>query len=294
MGMPSIDSHFTTPAFHLDKVGPLKPRSRWSSRDWLSHFGDSGTTFGVSQYLDSAIEAAQAAGGMLRANFGRPLNVDANEAHDIKLELDRRSQELIEALLLARFPDHAIYGEEGMRGDPNSEFQWVIDPIDGTVNFFYGIPHFAISIALRRAGTIITGVIYDPMRDELWAVEEGGTPTLNGQPITVSTRTSLGEAVVSVGVAKSIDSIDRGMPLFDRLVQSAKKCRMMGSAALDIAYVASGRLDAYVESTISLWDVAAGILLVERAGGVVALEPHESAAEKYSIVASSGKIDLGI
>lgn len=248
----------------------------------------------MSEYLNSAVEAAHAAGGLLRANFGRPLNVDANEAHDIKLELDRRSQELIESLLLARFPDHAIYGEEGMRGDANSEFQWVIDPIDGTVNFFYGVPHFAISIALRRAGKIITGVIYDPMRDELWAVEEGGTPTLNGQPIAVSTRNTIGECIVSVGVAKSIDSINRGLPLFDRMARSAKKCRMMGSAALDIAYVASGRLDAYIESTISLWDVAAGILLVERAGGTVSLEPHEAAPEKFSIVATSGNVDLGL
>lgn len=248
----------------------------------------------VSEYLISAVDAAQAAGGLLRANFGRPLNVDANEAHDIKLELDRRSQELIESLLLARFPDHAIYGEEGVRGDADSEFHWVIDPIDGTVNFFYGVPHFAISIALRRAGKIITGVIYDPMRDEMWTVEEGGVPLLNGQPIAVSTRTSLGEAIVSVGVAKSLDSINRGLPLFDRMARSAKKCRMMGSAALDIAYVATGRLDAYIESTISLWDVAAGLLLVERAGGVVKLEPHETAAEKYSIVATSGNIDLGL
>jgi myo-inositol-1(or 4)-monophosphatase len=240
------------------------------------------------------MEAARAAGGLLRANFGRPLNVDANEAHDIKLELDRRSQELIESLLLGRYPDHAIYGEEGVRGDANSEFQWVIDPIDGTVNFFYGVPHFAISIALRRAGRIIVGVIYDPMREELWAVEENGTPTLNGRPIAVSTRTQLSEAVVSVGVAKSLDSINRGLPLFERMARSAKKCRMMGSAALDIAYVATGRLDAYIESTISLWDVAAGLLLVERAGGKVLLEPHESAPEKYSIVATSGQIDLGL
>lgn len=248
----------------------------------------------MSEYLDSAIEAAQAAGGLLRANFERPLTVDANEAHDIKLELDRRSQGLIESLLLARFPDHAIYGEEGMRGDANSEFQWVIDPIDGTVNYFYGVAHFAISIALRQSGKIIVGVIYDPMRDELWAVEADGTPTLNGRPIAVSDRTALSEAIVSVGVAKSLDSIDRGLPLFSRMVRSAKKCRMMGSAALDIAYVASGRLDAYIESQISLWDVAAGILLVERAGGKVVLEPHESAAEKFSIVASSGKIELGL
>ena len=132
------------------------------------------------------MEAAQAAGGLLRAHYGRPLAVDLNEAHDIKLELDRRSQALIESLLLVRFPSHAIYGEEGVSGDAGSEFQWVIDPIDGTVNYFYGIPHFAISIALRQAGRIIAGVIYDPMRDELWTVEDGGAAALNGQPIAVS------------------------------------------------------------------------------------------------------------
>jgi len=252
------------------------------------------TNIPVSEYLDSAIEAAQAAGGLLRANFGRPLKVDVNEAHDIKLELDKRSQTLIESLLLARFPGHAIYGEEGMRGDANSEYQWVIDPIDGTVNFFYGVPHFAISIALRRDGKIITGVIYDPMRDELWTVEENGVPRMNGQPIAVSDRTELAEAIVSVGVAKSLDTINRGLPLFERMVRSVKKCRMMGSASLDIAYVACGRLDAYIEGQISLWDVAAGILLVERAGGTVVLEPHENAAEKYSIVASSGRLALGV
>ena len=248
----------------------------------------------VSEYLDSATEAAQAAGGLLRAHYGRPLAVDVNEAHDIKLELDRRSQALIESLLLMRFPSHAIYGEEGVRGDADSEFQWVIDPIDGTVNYFYGIPHFAISIALRQAKRIIVGVIYDPMRDELWTAEEGGVALLNGQPIAVSARRELSEAVISVGVAKSIDSIDRALGLFERMLRSAKKCRMMGSAALDVAYVASGRFDAYIESSISLWDVAAGILLLERAGGKVVLEPHPSTAEKYSIVATNGIVELDL
>ncbi len=248
----------------------------------------------MTDYLMPATEAALAAGGLLRAHFGRPLNVDANEAHDIKLELDRNTQTLIESMLLARFPDHAIYGEEGIRGDQDSEFQWVLDPIDGTVNFFYGVPHFAISIALRRSGKIIVGVIYDPMRSELWTVEEGGTPQLNGHPIAVSSRSLLSDAIVSVGVAKSIDSINRGLPLFDRMARSAKKCRMMGSATLDMAYVATGRLDAYIESAISLWDVAAGILLVERAGGAVTLTPHESVPEKFGIVATSGILDLGL
>lgn len=246
----------------------------------------------INKCLETAEEAARAAGGLLRTHFGRPLTVDENHAHDIKLELDKRSQTLIESLILARFPDHAIYGEEGIRGDQDSEFQWVIDPIDGTVNFFYSIPHFAISIALRRAGEIMAGVIYDPMRDEMWSVVKGGVPSLNGKPIQVSGRTTLGEAIVSVGVAKSMDSINSSIPLFETMVRSAKKCRMMGSAALDMAYVSCGRLDAYIEVAISLWDVAAGILLVEAAGGSVKLTPHPSQPDKFSIVAKSGKIEL--
>ncbi len=246
----------------------------------------------MNKFLETAEEAARAAGGLLKSHFGRPLNVDENLAHDIKLELDKRSQTLIESLILSRFPDHAIYGEEGIRGDQNSEYQWVIDPIDGTVNFFYSVPHFAISIALRQAGKIIVGVIYDPMRDEMWTVSSDHAPALNGRPIQVSDRGTLGEAIVSVGVAKSIDSINSSLPLFEKMVRNAKKCRMMGSASLDIAYVACGRLDAYIEGSISLWDVAAGILLVEKAGGTVTLTPHPSQADKYAIVASSGKIPL--
>ena len=246
----------------------------------------------ASPYLQTALGAAQAAGAFLRANFGKPLQVDENIAHDIKLELDKRTQSLIESIILDRHPDHAIYGEEGIHGDQNSEFQWIVDPIDGTVNFFYNIPHFAVSIALRQAGKIIVGVIYDPMRDELWSVEAGSPALLNGQPISVSPRTSLSEASISVGVSKSLNTINRGMPLFEKMIRNAKKCRMMGSASLDIAYVACGRLDAYIENMISLWDVAAGILLVETAGGRVDMQPHESLPEKYSIVAANGKIEL--
>jgi myo-inositol-1(or 4)-monophosphatase len=248
----------------------------------------------MSDFLHAAQEAAQAAGGLLRANFGQKLHVDENHAHDIKLELDRRSQTLIESLLLARYPDHAIYGEEGIRGDQSSEYQWIIDPIDGTVNFFYGIAHFAVSIALRHAGKIIVGVIYDPMRDELWAVEQGRPATLNGLPIAVSDRTALGEAIVSVGVSKTLDSVNASLPVFTRMAREAKKCRMMGSASLDIAYVACGRLDAYIEGQISLWDIAAGLLLVESAGGKIDLRPHATLPEKYAIVATSGRIDFAL
>jgi len=246
----------------------------------------------MSEFLQTAAEAAEAAGGFLRANFGKKLVVDEMHAHDIKLELDRRTQELIESLILGKFPAHAILGEEGVRGASGSEYEWIIDPIDGTVNYFYGIAHFCVSIALRRGKDIIVGVIYDPMRDELWSVDETGPALLNGHPIRVSQRSELGECTFSVGFAKSADSIDHGLELFGKVVRSVKKCRMLGSAALDLAYVASGRLDAYVERQISLWDIAAGKPMVERAGGEVELAPHPTAVEKYSIKAWSGSIQL--
>lgn len=248
----------------------------------------------MTQYLEAACEAAQAAGGFLRAHFGSTLAVDANEAHDIKLELDRRSQFLIEGMLLARFPSHAILGEEGLAGDPTSDFEWIVDPIDGTVNYFYAIPHFAVSVALRTGGSVIAGAIYDPMRDELWTVDSEGPALLNGSPIQASTRTKVSDAIVAVGVAKTQESINFGLPLFTRLAQEAKKCRMMGSASLDIAYVACGRLDAYIEGQISIWDIAAGVPMVERAGGKVVLTPIPNRENKFSIAATGGKIDFGV
>ena len=241
--------------------------------------------------LTTARDAALAAGGMIRGHFEKELNVDSAEAHDIKLELDRRSQALIESLILEAFPDHAIYGEEGIRGDQTAADQWIIDPIDGTVNFFYGIPHFAVSIAHRHNGVLTTGVIYQPMTDELWvALRSTGRVTLNGRPIRVSSRTKLSDAIVAVGVSKTEAAIEKGLPILGEMMRSARKTRMMGSAALDIAYVASGRLDAYIESQISLWDIAAGMLMVELAGGRLDLRPHDTVPDKFSVVACGGAI----
>ncbi len=248
----------------------------------------------LPELLLLATEAARVAGGLIRANFGLSLNVDAMEHHDIKLELDRRAQELIESLLLRRHPDYAIYGEEGISGPENAENQWIIDPIDGTVNFFYGIPHFCVSIALRRAGEVVLGVIYDPVRDELWSGRRGGVAQLNGHPIAVSARTELSQAVVTVGFSKSAAAIEAGVPVLARLAHAVKKCRMMGSAALDVAYVACGRLDAYIESKISLWDIAAGALLVELAGGKVELTPLPGEPDKFRAVIHSGRLDYGV
>ena len=246
----------------------------------------------MTHYLDAAVEAARAAGELLRRNFQEPLVVNSSEAHDIKLEIDVRTQTLITDLLLAKFPAHALYGEEGIVGDQESDYQWVVDPLDGTVNFFYGIPHFCVSIALRFKGEIIVGVIYDPIRDELWTAQKGGAAMLNGKPLRVSERADLSEAVVSVGLSKTGVTIAAGLPLLQDMVHRARKCRLLGSAALDMAYVACGRFDAYVEQGISLWDIAAGWILVEMAGGTVEMKPRTDMKDKYSIIASNGVIDL--
>ena len=242
--------------------------------------------------LQTAIEAALAAGDLLRQNFGGTLDVNAFEAHDIKLELDVRSQDLITQKLLAQFPDHAILGEEGVAGCADSPFQWVVDPIDGTVNYFYGVPHFCVSIALKHGDDIVAGVILDPMRNELWAAEQGFPTTLNGKPVRVSQRTRLSDAILSVGFSKTKATINAGMPLLEHYVQRARKCRLMGSAALDLAYVACGRLDAYIEQAVSLWDVAAGKLLVEGAGGIFQSVPREDNPQKISVRAWNGVLEL--
>ena len=243
-------------------------------------------------YLDAAILAARAAGELLRQNFQQPLRVNSTEKHDIKLEIDIQTQQLITDSLLAKFPQHALYGEEGIVGDQSAEYQWVVDPLDGTVNYFYGIPHFCTSIALRLHGAVIVGVIYDPLRDELWSVSTGEPTRFNGKPSRVSERTKLSEAVVSVGLSKTGVTIAAGMPLLQDIVHRARKCRLMGSAALDMAYVACGRLDAYLEQGISLWDIAAGWLLIESAGGKVELTPRADMKDKYSIRAWNGALDL--
>ena len=132
------------------------------------------------------------------------------------------------------------------------------------------------------------GVIYDPMRDELWQVARGEAPLLNGKPMSVSPRTKLSEAMVSVGMSKSKTTIAAGVPLLAAYAQRVRKCRLMGSAALDLAYVACGRLDAYIEQSVSLWDVAAGMLLVESAGGHFEMTPREDNPDKISVIASNG------
>ncbi|MGJ8696384.1 MAG: inositol monophosphatase family protein [Verrucomicrobiaceae bacterium] len=242
--------------------------------------------------LETAVHAAKEAGKLLRANFHQDKDVDEALAHDLKLALDKESQDLITDIILKENPGHAIYGEEGLAGDQSSPHQWIVDPIDGTVNFFYSIPHFCISIAKRVNEDLVLGVIYDPMVDELWTIEKGGQPLLNGQPVAVSQRETLEESILFVGCGKDEEALKTGLERFRKGSLRARKMRMMGSAALGMAYIACGRLDAYVEARISLWDIAAGVLMIEATGGKVTLTPHPEKPDVYSIVASNGKIPI--
>lgn len=242
--------------------------------------------------LAVASDAARQAGALLRQHYGEEPQVNELKQYDIKLDLDVRCQDLITSELLGAFPDHAIYGEEGMAGNQASEFQWIVDPIDGTVNYYYGIPHFCVSIALRRAGTVVLGVIYDPMMDELFAACDGREPSCNGRRISVSQRAALAEAVITVGFSKSRESLEVGFKRFHDLAFKVRKTRMLGSAALALAYIACGRLDAYVEEIINLWDIAAGQFLVERAGGSISLFAKDSIGEKFSMCAHNGRLPL--
>src|SRR5207237_1831655 len=210
----------------------------------------------MKHYLDAAENAARAAGDLLRKNFHRSQHVNVAEAHDIKLAIDVETQELITKALLKQFPEHAIYGEEGIVGDQSSEHQWVVDPLDGTVNYFYRIPHFCVSIALRLRSEIMVGVIYDPIREEMWAGQKGERPKLNGHHFHVSDRADLAESVVSIGLAKTGETIDANFPLLQSMIHRVRKCLVLGSAALDMAYVACGRFGAHVETGTSLWDIA--------------------------------------
>lgn len=244
--------------------------------------------------LNTAADAAGAAGELMRKNLNRAKRINSSEQHDIKLELDVRCQKLIERKLRAAFPGVAILGEEGTLGDPEAATRWVVDPIDGTVNFTYGIPHACVSIAFQERSSsgdfhTFAGVVYDPFTDELFTAVRGGPAKLNGKTIRVSSRTRLDEAIVSIGFAKSTASLERMLPQFNKLVYKVRKIRIMGAAALAMVYVAAGRFDAYVESGVRLWDIAAGGLILECAGGDFFNEPVGT-DHTYRVIANNGEL----
>ncbi|MEW6158039.1 MAG: inositol monophosphatase family protein [Verrucomicrobiota bacterium] len=255
--------------------------------------------------LSSAISAAHLAGALMKRNLHGPKKIDSQQQHDIKLELDVRCQKRIEERLAADFPEVAVLGEEGSTGSMQAASRWVIDPIDGTVNFTYGVPHACVSIALQilkprtsapknRGQSMedsdyetVVGVVYDPFVDEIWTAIRGQPARLNGKAIRVSKRRRLDESIVAIGFAKQVESLDAMLPVFNQLIRRVRKMRLMGAAALSMTYVASGRFDAYVESGVSLWDIAAGGLILECAGGEFWREPVPG-EHKFRIVANNG------
>lgn len=268
----------------------------------------------LNKALAAAIDAAKAAGVLMRKNLNAEKKANEITAHDIKLELDVRCQKLIEKKLHAAFPKISLLGEEGDAGDESTEYRWVVDPIDGTVNFAYGIPHASVSIALQKkvesrgpkvegktrkhksdlvthhsSHITVLGVVYDPFQDELWTAIRGQPARLNGRVIHVSTRPNLNQCIASIGFAKNKSNLERALPYFTWLARRVMKIRMMGSAALALTYVASGRLDIYVERGISLWDIAAGGLIIECAGGKFSPEAIPG-RYKYRMIASNGLV----
>ncbi len=239
----------------------------------------------------TAVDAALVAGDLLRRSFGGPVVVCEEKAYDIKIETDRQCQALISQMILHDFPDHRILGEEGNAGSPTGAVEWIVDPLDGTVNFTYGIPHFCTSIAVRLEGELLAGVIYDPIRQELFTAERDRSPRLNGKPIAASKRARLSEAVCVVGFSRSRAGIEQGLRLVQYLVPRVRKVRLTGSAALDLAYLSAGRIDAYLEQEIHLWDIAAGVLLLQQAGGRIH-QFRNPGADTFRVTATNGQLDL--
>ncbi len=218
--------------------------------------------------LKTAIKAAKAAGKIQKEHFGKILTVDEKSRFDIKLQVDKLCEEKIIEIISDKFPDHAIMAEEsGERGGSNH--CWVIDPLDGTVNFFYGIPAFCVSIGLEIDGKPHIGVIYDPCCDELFAAEIGKGATLNDKSIKVSNTKEIEQCIVAIGFMKDDDTINAAVTAIDKSIHKIFKMRCMGSAALDMAYVAAGRFAGYYECKICNWDISAGKAILLEAGGQI-------------------------
>jgi myo-inositol-1(or 4)-monophosphatase len=225
----------------------------------------------VSSFLATAVEAARSAGALLREARGSVRQVSYKRSPtDLVTEMDRRAEALIVERLLGAFPDHGFLGEEGGARAGRSEYRWLVDPLDGTTNYAHGLPIFAVSIALERAGEVQLGVAYDPNQDELFVAERGRGATLNGEPLHVSKTAVLGEGLLATGFPYDIRvSSETNLPEYSALSLRSRAVRRFGSAVLDLCYVAAGRFDAFWELTLGPWDMAAGGLMVQEAGGRV-------------------------
>ena len=224
--------------------------------------------------LDFAIETAREAGRVLAERFGRAsLEVTHKGDIDLVTESDIAAERLIVERIRSYYPRHAILAEESgaseQAGAAASEYKWIVDPLDGTTNYAHGYPCYCVSIALERAGELVIGVIHDPTRDETFAAERGAGATLNGRRIRVSEIDDLNQAMVCTGYPYDVRGRDNFVRNFKNFILHAQGVRRDGSAALDLAYVACGRFDGFWEEGLRPWDVAAGAVIIEEAGGRV-------------------------
>jgi myo-inositol-1(or 4)-monophosphatase len=248
----------------------------------------------IQSFLDIATEAALAGGGVLQACLGKLENIqEKGRPGDLVTEADKGAEAAILEVIRRHFPDHGILAEEsGQLGQTDSEFLWAIDPLDGTTNYAHQYPFFATSIGLLIDGIPQVGVIYDPSRQELFRAAKGLGATCNRRPIQVSAATELSRSLLVTGFAYDRrDTPDNNYAEFCRLTHLTQGVRRGGSAAIDLAYVACGRLDGYWERGLSPWDIAAGAILVEEAGGrVTAYDQSPFMIRSGRILATNGSI----
>ena len=221
----------------------------------------------MPSYLETAVDIARESGALLSQYLERKVGFELKGEHDLVTEADRASERLIVERLRTHFPSHGIVAEEGGGHESPSEFRWYVDPLDGTTNFAHGFPVFNVTLALEQAGEIVAGVVFDPTRQELFTAEKGGGAYLNNRRIHVSKAQRLEDSLVATGFPSRRRHLNFNIHFYYQLAMITHGVRRAGAAAIDLAYVACGRLDAFWEFGLNPWDMAAGLLLIEEAGG---------------------------
>ena len=244
------------------------------------------------QHLEIAVRAARAAGRIQLEAFDKPHNVDFKGETNLVTEVDRGCEEAIFSLLSGAFPSHDFLLEESVTSRTGSPYLWVVDPLDGTTNYTHRYPLFCCSIALQHEGRTVLGAVFDPVRQDLFTALAGGGAFLNGTPIRTSDEDRLIRSLVATGFPNEIKTArDKNLRKFARVLQRVRSLRRSGSAALDLCYLAAGRLDGYWVLELAPWDAAAGVLMVEEAGGrVTDLDGAPTHLHTKDFVASNGKI----
>ena len=244
--------------------------------------------------LNIAVRAARRAGSIInRASLdGSGLEVRSKRQNDFVTRVDHAAEEAIIDVVRKAYPDHAILAEESGTTEGKAEYEWIIDPLDGTTNFIHGFPQYCVSIGIRHRGALAHGVVYDPNRNELFTASKGRGAFLNDRRIRVSKCLRLGDALVGTGFPfREVERVDRYVKQFRSIIVSTAGLRRAGAAALDLAYVACGRLDAFWEMGLSAWDMAAGALLIQEAGGLVGdLRGDDGYLESGEIACATPKV----